>query len=311
MSDVMDKRIEQKIMEVMRTNNQELLGSISGMISKISDKPSSLLDIPKLKRKSNEEQYKINSRVLEKIETAGSHVQAQNLTAAHEAIVQATELLKHRQKLVFLADTSELGWRVVSEYEANPIADDSDDEKRIYKAEARASRKAKSDKKRPRKNWPYRRPEQQPGLQQALHIAQTSRQRPGLCFMFGKSGHWKMECPQNTSQQNNKISSFMNCLVTDVKDSGTNHPEPTQAEVERQVSPSIGINPLKEDRVDSSINDVTPVGSLKKHLSKWSETSDNQYILDVVANGYKLPFKVIPERIEMRNNSLQGLIPVL
>lgn len=97
MSDVMDKRIEQKIMEVMRTNNQELLGSISGMISKISDKPSSLLDIPKFKRKSNEEQYKINSRVLEKIETAGSHVQAQNLTAAHEAIVQG----KHNIDIFF------------------------------------------------------------------------------------------------------------------------------------------------------------------------------------------------------------------
>ncbi|KAH3779199.1 hypothetical protein DPMN_180681 [Dreissena polymorpha] len=59
-----------------------------------------------------------------------------------------------------MADTSELGWRVVNKYTTNPIASDSEDEKRIQKAEARAIRKAKSDKgKKPRRNWPYRLPE--------------------------------------------------------------------------------------------------------------------------------------------------------
>jgi len=50
-------------------------------------------------------------------------------------LCSAKDMIRHRQKLVQLADSSELGWRVVSEYEANPLASDSDDEKRIYKAE--------------------------------------------------------------------------------------------------------------------------------------------------------------------------------
>jgi hypothetical protein len=60
--------------------------------------------------------------------------------------ISARELLKRRQKLVLLADTSDLDWKTVNEYETNPIASDSDDERRIFKAEARASRKAKADK---------------------------------------------------------------------------------------------------------------------------------------------------------------------
>ena len=34
-------------------------------------------------------------------------------------------LLNYRQKIIKIADSSDLGWRVVHEYEANPLADDS------------------------------------------------------------------------------------------------------------------------------------------------------------------------------------------
>ena len=61
-------------------------------------------------------------------------------------IVTAMDMLEHRQKLVCLADMSDLGWRVVNEYETNPLADDSDDERRMYKAEARAARKMKAER---------------------------------------------------------------------------------------------------------------------------------------------------------------------
>ena len=50
-------------------------------------------------------------------------------------------------KLVKLADFSQLGWKVVQEYESNPLVEDSDDEKKIFKAEARAERKVKAIKK--------------------------------------------------------------------------------------------------------------------------------------------------------------------
>lgn len=46
-----------------------------------------------------------------------------------------------------LADTSELGWKVVSEYQAIPKASNLDDERKIYKAEVGAGRKARTRRK--------------------------------------------------------------------------------------------------------------------------------------------------------------------
>jgi hypothetical protein len=51
------------------------------------------------------------------------------------------DLMKNRQKLIKLADSSDAGWRVVDEYVSIPLAEDSDDEKKIYKAQTRAESK--------------------------------------------------------------------------------------------------------------------------------------------------------------------------
>ena len=45
-------------------------------------------------------------------------------------IILAKDLLKHRQKIIKLADQSEHGWRTVAEYESNPIASNRGDGKR-------------------------------------------------------------------------------------------------------------------------------------------------------------------------------------
>ena len=70
----------------------------------------------------------------------------------------AKSLVAQRQKLIKMADAFELGWRVVNDYVANPLASDSEDEKRIYKAEATASRKFKAEMSKKSKlprTWPY------------------------------------------------------------------------------------------------------------------------------------------------------------
>ena len=100
-------------------------------------------------------------------------------------------MIAHRQKLIKMADASELGWRVVNEYVSNPLASDSDDEKKIYKAEARASRKLKADKtKRRRRSMPGR-PTVKATAEQTTNMvtSQPNRRPPGLCFACGKPGH--------------------------------------------------------------------------------------------------------------------------
>ena len=47
-----------------------------------------------------------------------------------------------RQKLIKIADHSELGWRMVAKYEADKLASNSEDEKKLEEAKKSAERKA-------------------------------------------------------------------------------------------------------------------------------------------------------------------------
>ena len=63
-------------------------------------------------------------------------------------VESGTELVSERIKAVKLADKSEFGWATVNEYLSDELASDSDDEKRIYRAERRAERKVNKEKRR-------------------------------------------------------------------------------------------------------------------------------------------------------------------
>jgi len=64
------------------------------------------------------------------------------LQQAAQALEERTRLIRLRQKSIRLADHSEFRWSVVTEYDADELAEDSDDEKKIEKAERAAERKA-------------------------------------------------------------------------------------------------------------------------------------------------------------------------
>ena len=123
-----------------------------------------------------------------------------------------------------MADKSPAGWDIVDEYEADPIASDSDDNKKIRQAENRALRK-KKDKKpvRPTFSSP---PTQSPSYRfridhnQHGYTPQQSRQTPATyfrqgynqryhpthashtirsgdtCFACGEKGQWRQYCPK-------------------------------------------------------------------------------------------------------------------
>jgi hypothetical protein len=57
---------------------------------------------------------------------------------------EGMKLIRERQKLIRMADRSEHGWVTIDEYLEDELADDSDDEKRMQKAEFRAGRKLKA-----------------------------------------------------------------------------------------------------------------------------------------------------------------------
>ncbi len=80
------------VKKVVKENNDMLLANINSMISKISAKPSavSLLDAPRFKRKSNEEQFKCNSKLIERLDDVQTSIHANDLASANQSLDEGT-----------------------------------------------------------------------------------------------------------------------------------------------------------------------------------------------------------------------------
>ena len=161
----MDEAKFQELMGAIQASKQELQTQFSSQISKLqqdvttSQESSSQEVVKKLNRrayqfqkKGNEAQFNFNTSVEDHITAAKKELKklsptegqdkttVQNVTNHLEEGIKAIEV---RQKHIRMADRSELGWAVVTAYEDDELASDSDDEKRIYRAEREAERIAK------------------------------------------------------------------------------------------------------------------------------------------------------------------------
>ena len=144
---------------------------------------------------------------------------------AKTAIQEGMDLLSKRQKLVKIADMSENGWATVEEYVEDELAKDSDNEKRLFRPEARAGRKAKAAqaaKLKKRRSMASRKPQSSgmPASIASLNFQQLAQPQAwpqpatgrnaystaslGPCFLCGKLGHFRKSCPlsQNSSGSN-------------------------------------------------------------------------------------------------------------
>ena len=100
---------------------------------------------PSLKKKRHQKQFDVNEDVKEKLSEAETALNQTPVAIerAKTAIQEGMEIINKRQKLIKIADRSEHGWATVDEYVEDELADNSDDEKHLFKAEARAESKVK------------------------------------------------------------------------------------------------------------------------------------------------------------------------
>jgi hypothetical protein len=94
-----------------------------------------------MKSKANKDQYDFNTGICELTAHAvalwannGTRPSDEDADELMDTLNAVHERMEKRQKLIRIADRSELGWSVVNEYVADPFADDSDDEKKLRKA---------------------------------------------------------------------------------------------------------------------------------------------------------------------------------
>ena len=78
------------------------------------------------------------------VKNCSSALNNDDISEAKNLFYDLPAKLKRRNKLIQMADRSVLGWDTVAEYEADPIASDLDNGKKIRQAENRALTKRKS-----------------------------------------------------------------------------------------------------------------------------------------------------------------------
>ena len=212
--------------------NQSLLASMKSMLdSSLEDlkrshadtADSHLKEIQKLKfdvlhrfkKKGNEDQYKFNLKVGDATEEAKEACSSKQLDKIPASLEKGEKLLSERQEHILLAEKSDFGWSLIQEYKRNDLAEDSDDEKKIIRAEARARTQAKQNLTRSRSRFGSIRRE--PSTFTPVAAASPSQvysisarpipkvqprlqTKPGSYFACNKPGYWRAQCPLNSAK---------------------------------------------------------------------------------------------------------------
>lgn len=218
---------------------REVERQISGLKETVSESNQAVsLEVKKIRsevdyswrKEGNKIQFVFNSEVEEIVRQAGVSIDSGKPSRACELLSEVHEKLRHRNKLIKVADSSECGWETVRQYQSNPIASDSEDEAKLQKAESRAAKKRKErltrfsrGGKKPRfsgghvptdsvtnfhgagpsgigNNWGQPARFTGPvGLQPRMGQSGLFRGNKGSCFGCGSFAHWRRDCP--VSQQ--------------------------------------------------------------------------------------------------------------
>ena len=200
---------------------------------------------------------------------------------AKTALKEGEELVAHRQKLIKVADHSEFGWAVVAEYEADALAADADDERRLERAEKAAERKIVAKCKKLEAGSQSKK--------MALGATGSDRgvsKRPtksGVFFGCGEPGHFRKDCPKGTT-----TPVMYPLQLNDLYECAEGWDFDNDA-----VDEHMG------RCWDSSQGEYIPVdgvkGRLSEHVSYWIEQlKAPKWIIDVIKEGYVLPLLTEP-----------------
>ena len=87
--------------------------------------------------------------MLDEFDEASDALKAKPYDKVKAALDSGTDVVSKRIKVIKMADKSDFGWSTVNEYRlSDELASDSDDEKRMYRAERRAERKTRERRRR-------------------------------------------------------------------------------------------------------------------------------------------------------------------
>ncbi|KAK2572637.1 hypothetical protein P5673_001610 [Acropora cervicornis] len=90
---------------------------------------------PKFRKKGVEKQDKVNSQVLDHVQSASSYLAATPGSSGRELKELERKVAYRNKPAILFADSADDGWEEVSEYQRRNLAGNSDDDKRLRQAE--------------------------------------------------------------------------------------------------------------------------------------------------------------------------------
>ena len=273
------------------------------------------------KKKGNEAQAKFNSEVEDAVQEAMDELEgeprpSQSVERAKAALEKGAKRIAERQKLIKLADRSDFGWAVVTEYTADELADNSEDEKRIEKAEKAAEKKSVKRRKVAGRPTPAKQPRSVATPSSSVSSATQVPRRPGLipavaksrplgpCFTCGEMGHLHSFCPRREGQALSGKkwypSRSVMCVSSSINAcSGDGSSIDSECVVDELVDdidePHVDRRTWEAEAVSPDCCDMSVQCRLKEKIQFWREVlKAPSTVLNTIESGYVLPLKSEP-----------------
>ena len=128
-----ENRLDEKV--------ESLSSSLVSRIATATQKLSGVAEAEKLKFAGNKDQFIFDSDLCGTLHEVSNLLAAKKTEKAEERLAELSKNLKHGHKIIKLADKSKADWLAVKEYQTEELASDSEDKKRIRKAQEGASKK--------------------------------------------------------------------------------------------------------------------------------------------------------------------------
>ena len=206
--DAIKNAIAESMTDIVSSTAQATKRALKEDLDEAVDKRARFEDMPKFKRKLNEDQFQ-HSKEMERImDRVSTHLDKDEKEKAKEAVNEGKKLLAKRQKLIKIADREEDGWEVIKCYKSDVLASDTDDEKRLGKSR-RQARLNKKESKEKRLSWKKRYESKfipRDFIHRDYHTfnsrSQTREQR--ICYTCRKEGHMQYSRPERRRENFSK-----------------------------------------------------------------------------------------------------------